>query len=145
MKKEEIFEILNKNPVIFLATVEGTEPRVRGMMLYKADESGIVFHTGPHKDVYHQIQKNPNAQMCFYDAARNIQVRVRGKLEQIDDIGLKEEISNHPTRKFMQTWKANCSTLEDFYKMFSVFSLKNGKANVWTFETNFAPKEDISL
>ena len=64
MQKEQIFEIINKNPVIFLATIEGSEPRVRGMMLYKADESGIVFHTGPHKDVYHQLMKNPNVQMC---------------------------------------------------------------------------------
>ena len=55
MKKEQIFEILNGNLIFFLATVDGTEPRVRGMMLYKANESGITFHTGPHKDVYHQI------------------------------------------------------------------------------------------
>lgn len=145
MQKEQIFEILNKNPVFFLATVKGTEPRVRGIALYKADETGIVFHTGPHKDVYHQIQNNPNVQLCFYDAAQNIQIRVRGSLEKIDDISFKEEISNHPTRKFMQGWKANCTTIDDFYNMFSVFRLKNGKANVWTFETNFAPKEDIAL
>ena len=145
MQKEQIFEVLNKNPVLFLATVEGTEPRVRGMLLYRADESGIIFHTGPHKDVYHQILKNPNVQMCFYDAAQNIQIRIRGALEKIDNISLKEEISSHPTRAFMQGWKANCATIDDFYNMFSVFCLKNGKANIWTFESNFAPKEDISL
>ncbi len=43
MQKEKIFEIMNQNPVLFLATTEGDEPRVRGMMLYKADESGIVW------------------------------------------------------------------------------------------------------
>ena len=145
MQKEQIFEILNKNLTFFLATVDGTEPRVRGMMLYKADESGIIFHTGPHKDVYHQILKNPNAQMCFYDSTKNIQIRIRGILEKIDDIKIKEEISNHPTRIFMQGWKENCPTMDDFYNMFSVFSLKGGIANVWTFETNFAPKEDIIL
>jgi uncharacterized pyridoxamine 5'-phosphate oxidase family protein len=145
LQKGQIFEVMNKNPVLFLATVEGTEPRVRGMMLYKADESGIIFHTGPHKDVYHQIIKNPIVQMCFYDAAQNIQIRVRGTVEKIDDETLKEEISNHPTRAFMQGWKAKCATKEDFYKMFSVFRLKKGKANIWTFQTNFAPKEDIQL
>jgi len=145
MQKEQMFEILNKNPVFFLGTVDGSEPRVRGMMLYKADENGIIFHTGPHKDVYHQILKNPNVQVCFYDNSQNIQIRVRGVLEKIDDISLKEEISNHPSRKFMQGWKANCATIDDFYKMFSVFCLKKGIANVWTFETNFAPKEDITL
>ena len=145
MQKEQIFEIINKNPVIFLATVDGTEPRVRGMLLYKADESGITFHSGPSKEVYHQILKNPNVQMCFYDYEKNIQIRVRGALEKIDDISLKEEISNHPTRMFMKAWKANCASIDDFYKMFSVFKLKNGIANVWTFQTNLAPKNDIIL
>ena len=145
MQKEKIFEVINKNPVIYLATVDGNEPRVRAIALYKADESGIVFHTGPQKEVYNQIMKNPNVQMCFYDMEQNIQVRVRGALEKIDDAALKEEISNHPSRKFMQAWKANSKTIEDFYNMFSVLRLKNGIANVWTFESNFAPKEDILL
>ena len=145
MEKEQVFEIINRNPVMFLATVEGAEPRVRGMMLYKADESGIVFHTGPYKDVYRQIIENPNVQICFYDAAQNIQVRIRGVLEKIDDRSVKEEIAGHPSRKFMQGWKANCKTMDEFYNMFSVFNLKNGLANVWTFATNFASKEDIQL
>ena len=145
MQKKQIFEILSKNPVFFLATVEDSEPRVRGMMLYKADETGIVFHTGPHKDVYHQIMENPHVQMCFYDAAQNVQVRVRGVLERIDERSVKEEIASHPSRKFMQGWKASCATIDEFYDMFSVFYLKNGLANVWTFATNFAPKEDIQL
>ena len=144
MQKEQIFALLNKNPAFFLATVENNEPRVRGMLLYKADESGIIFHSGPHKDVYAQIIKNPNVQLCFYDREQNIQIRVRGKLEMTDDLKLKEEISKHPTRMFMQSWKAG-KTQEEFYKMFSVFNLKNGLANVWTFELNFAPKKDIPL
>jgi pyridoxine/pyridoxamine 5'-phosphate oxidase len=145
MEKEQVFEVMNSNPVMFLATVDGTEPRVRGMMLYKAGESGIVFHTGPQKDVCRQILENPHVQMCFYDATQNIQVRVRGVLEKIDDVSGKEEIAAHPSRSFMQGWKANCKTMDEFYNMFSVFCLKNGLANVWTFATNFAPKEDIQL
>jgi len=145
LQKEQIFGILNKNPVFFLATLDGTEPRVRGMLLYRADASGIVFHTGPHKDLYHQILQNPAVQLCFYDSAQNIQVRVRGSLEKSDDETLKDEIAAHPTRAFMQSWKAKCATKQDFYNMFSVFRLKNGIANVWTFDTNFAPKTDIQL
>ena len=145
MKKEQIFEFLNSNLAFFLATADGDEPRVRAMLLYKADESGIYFHTGPFKEVYRQIIENPNVQMCFYNQERNLQIRVRGELERIDDDALKEEIFNHPTRVFMQAWKANCETQRDFYNMFSVFRLKNGIANVWTFDKNFAPKEDIEL
>ena len=145
MDKQQIFDFLNSNLTFYLATVDGGEPRVRAMMLYKADESGIVFHTGPFKEVYQQIQKNPNVQLCFYNPEQNLQIRVRGKLEMTNNRAIKEEIANHPTRMFMQSWKANCKTEDDFYDMFSVFRLKNGIANVWTFESNFKPKEDIAL
>ena len=145
MEKAKILEFLNANPAFFLATADGNEPRVRAMFLYKADESGIIFHTGPFKEVYDQITSNPNVQMCFYNQEQNMQIRVRGALERSDDIALKQEISSHPSRIFMQAWKANCKTEQEFYDMFSVFTLKNGIANIWTFVSNFAPKEDFTL
>ena len=144
MTKEQVFEFLNTHLAFHLATVENGEPRVRGMMLYKADETGIVFHTGDFKDVYKQIIANPAVQMCFNDMAKGIQLRVRGRLEEVMDTDLKDEISNHPTRAFLKKLREN-SPLEDFYNSIRVFRMKNGIANVWTFDTNFAPKEDIQL
>ena len=144
MTKEEIFDLLNNNLAFHLATVENGEPRVRGMMLYKADETGIVFHTGDFKDVYKQIIINPKVQMCFNDAATGTQVRVRGMLEEVMDTNLKDEISNHPTRAFLKKLREN-STVEDFYNSIRVFRMKNGIANIWTFNTNFTPKKDILL
>jgi uncharacterized pyridoxamine 5'-phosphate oxidase family protein len=144
MTKEQIFDLLNRNLTFHLATVEKGEPRVRGMMLYKADESGIVFHTGDFKDVYKQIIADPNVQMCFNDASTGIQVRVRGRLEEVMDRELKDEISNHPTRAFLKKLREN-STVDDFYNSIRVFRMKHGLANIWTFDTNFAPKEDIRL
>ncbi len=144
MTKEQLFELMNSTLTFHLATVENGEPRVRGMMLYKADETGIVFHTGDFKDVYKQIIANPNVQMCFNDAKSGVQVRVRGVLEEVMDTDLKDEISNHPTRAFLKKLREN-SPLEDFYNSIRVFRMKNGIANVWTFDTNFAPKVDIRL
>ena len=145
MNKEQIYEFMNQTQVFYLATADGDEPRVRAMLLYRADESGIVFHTGPFKEVYQQIMKNPQVQLCFYNPEQGLQVRVRGVLERSDSMALKEEIASHPSRAFMQSWKANCATEEEFFNMFSVFTLKNGYANTWSFASNFAPKEDIAL
>ena len=145
MDKEQIFEFMSQNPVFYLATVEGDEPRVRAMLLYKADESGIVFHTGPFKEVYQQILKNPQVQLCFHNQEQGLQIRVRGVLERTDERAFKEEIASHPSRGFMQAWKANCASEEEFFDMFSVFTLKQGIANTWTFASNFVPKEDIAL
>lgn len=144
MTREEILELINNNPVMFLATVEGDQPRVRGVLLYKADESGIVFHSGTMKDLYRQVVQNPKAEICFVDKKRNIQVRVSGRLEIVDDNNLKDEICAHPTRQFLKGWRES-GPLEDFYKTFAVFRLRDGLATTWTLETNFAPKEYVQL
>lgn len=144
MTRQEMLELINNNPAFHLGTVEGDQPRVRGMLLYKADESGIVFHSGTMKDVYKQIVKNPKVELCFNDFNRGIQLRVSGELEIVDDNNLKDEIYKHPTRGFLKPWRESLSQ-SDFYKSFVVFRLKGGKATTWTMETNLAPKEYVQL
>lgn len=142
MIREEIFELMKKNPAFFLATVEDNQPRVRGMLLYNADENGIVFHSGTMKDLYGQVVKNPKVELCFN--GNGTQVRVSGELEIVDDITMKDEISEHPSRKFLKPWKEN-GELKDFYNTFVVFRLNNGIATTWNIEKNFAPKDRIQL
>ena len=76
MTANEIFELINKNPVFHLATMDGDQPRVRGMLLFRADKNGFVFHTASTKDVFRQIMANPKAEMCF--SCGNVQIRVTG-------------------------------------------------------------------
>ncbi|MBN3033146.1 MAG: pyridoxamine 5'-phosphate oxidase family protein [Candidatus Saganbacteria bacterium] len=144
MNKAEIFELINKNPAFHLATVEGDQPRCRGMFLYRADDDGIVFHTGSMKDVYAQLKRNPKAELCFNDFHSNVQVRVSGKLEEIEDKAYKDEVAAHPTREFVRKWRA-AGLVPDFYNEFKVYRLKHAQAVVWTMATNFAPKEYIKL
>lgn len=139
LNKSEIFKLMNENPVFHLATVDGDQPRVRGMLLFRADENGIVFHTASTKDVFEQIMKNPKVELCFQGCG--IQIRVTGKLEYIkDDKNLREEIFNHPTRKFLQAWKDN-----GIDNLLQIFCLKSGVATEWTMETNFDEKQYIKL
>lgn len=58
MTKQEILDFINKYQVCTLATCDGNKPHVRGMMIYRADNHGIVFNTGAFKDVFNQLQKN---------------------------------------------------------------------------------------
>lgn len=54
--------MMNGSPVMHLATVdENGQPHVRGILMYKADENGIVFHTGEFKALYKQLLNNPAA------------------------------------------------------------------------------------
>lgn len=41
MNEKEMYALMNSNPAFHLATVEGDQPRVRGMLLFRADENGI--------------------------------------------------------------------------------------------------------
>ncbi len=140
MNKSEILGFLNVNPVFHLATVEGSKPHVRGLLLYRADEHGIVFHTGKMKDLHKQLTVNPHVEMCFNNGnSQNIvQIRVSGSVELVEDIDLKKEIVQK--REFLKPWVER-----DGYGSLAVYRIKNGKATIWTMTTNFAPKEYIEL
>ncbi len=138
MTKEEMFQLMNANPVFHLATMDGDQPRVRGMLLFRADDNGIIFHTASIKDVFAQLMKNPKAELCFQ--GQGVQLRVTGVLELNTDENLKDEIFNHPSRKFLQAWKE-----KGIDGLLQVFSLKNGTAIEWTMATNFDEKKPVTL
>jgi pyridoxamine 5'-phosphate oxidase len=138
MNRQEIMEFINKNPVCYLATVDGKKPRVRGMMTYRADENGIIFHTGTSKDLYKQLTKNPNVEVCFSNLEKGMQIRVEGRVEESKDADLKKEIIE--ARPFMKPW------LEKYGdKVLAVFIVKKPIATIWTMQANFEPKEYIPL
>jgi pyridoxamine 5'-phosphate oxidase len=138
MTKNEILEFVRDNPVFALGTAADNKPYVRMMMLYRADENGVIFNTGENKDVHRQLSKNPNVELCFYNAEQGQQVRITGSVEEIEDLALKKQIvKDYP---FLKEWVD-----KDGYDVLVVYCLKRGKATVWTMETNFKPKEYIQL
>ena len=140
MNKTELLVFLNANPVFHLATVEGNRPHVRGMYLYRADENGILFHTGKMKDLHKQLTANPNVEMSFNNGKFDnlIQIRVSGVVELIEDLELKKEIVQK--REFLKPWVER-----DGFESLAVYRMKDGKAASWTMKANFAPKEYIDL
>ncbi|AQS09801.1 pyridoxine/pyridoxamine 5'-phosphate oxidase [Clostridium saccharobutylicum] len=112
MNKEEIYKLINSNPVFFLGTIDEGQPRVRGMLLYKADDNAIIFHTASCKELYKQILKNSKVELCFN--CNGTQIRINGNLNIVDDNILKNEIYNHPTRKFLHVWKES-GQFNDFF------------------------------
>ena len=138
MNQMEMYQLMNENPGFHLATVEGDQPRVRGMLLFRADENGIIFHTASTKDLYAQIMNNPKAELCFF--GNGTQLRVSGVLEQMNDDAIKEEICSHPSRKFLQAWKER-----GIDSLLQVFVMKKCQAVTWTMQTNFDKKEPVLL
>jgi len=138
MTKEEIFEFVTKNPVFSLATIDGSQPRVRMIMLYKADTDGIIFCTGRDKAVHKQLQSNPAAELCFYNAEQGLQVRFEGTVEMLDDLQLKKQVVE--AFSFLKPWVES-----EGYDVMITYRLQNAKATTWTMETNYDAKEYIQL
>lgn len=130
MTRDEILSFLNANPACHLATVEGGQPRVRGMLMYRAEPSGLLFHTGRTKALAAQIRADPRIEICFNSPDR--QVRVSGVAEVVDDLELKKEIAE--ARPFMKPWVA-----QHGYDLIVVFRVKQCRAAVWTMAANFEP------
>ena len=138
MTKTEVFEFIKANPVFALATADDNKPRVRMMMLYRADENGIIFNTGENKDLNRQLSKNENVELCFYNAEKGRQIRISGSVEKIEDLSLKKQVvKDFP---FLKEWVD-----KEGYDVLVVYCLKRGRATTWTMESNFKPKEYIQL
>ena len=138
MTKEEVIEFAAKNPVCSLATIDGSRPRVRMIMLYQADENGIIFCTGRQKDLNKQLQANPAAEMCFYNAEEGRMVRIEGSVESLDDLELKKKVVEKFT--FLKPVVESMG-----YDVMVCYRLDSAKATSWTMETNLEPKQYIDL
>lgn len=134
----EILEFIRKTQFCSLATIEAGEPRARMVMILRADEQGLLFNTGVTKDLYHQIEGNPAVELCFYDPAIQVQVRVRGRFTaQKDDQTFKLVLEKLP---FLKPVVAERGT-----GVLAPYILKKGRATVWTMANNMAPKTYVEL
>ncbi|MEI6124069.1 MAG: pyridoxamine 5'-phosphate oxidase family protein [Bacteroidota bacterium] len=135
--KEEILAFINQNPLCFIATADSEQPRVRGIMTYKADEDGIIISTAKNKDFYKQLIANPKTELCFYHD--KTQIRITGTATDMDEnLALKQEIV--AARPFIQPMIDNKG-----YDFMGLLCIINCVATVWDFNNPFARKRFIKL
>ncbi len=92
MNRTEVLEFVRRNPTSFMATLEKGEPRVRAMDTPVADENGLTFCTGSVKDVCLELRENPEAELCYWSLEEGLQIRIRGRMEELHDQAMKEHI-----------------------------------------------------
>ena len=136
MHKTEVLEFLNANQTCHLATVEDGVPRVRAIGILQADDDGILFQTWKSKDLGKQLERSPDVELCFNNYEERLQIRVRGKVELVEDAATRAKVLE--LRPRFQRY------IEDGQEM-AIYSLKNGIAHTWTFQQNFEPKAFIEL
>ena len=87
---KEAQEFLKFAGVYYLATIDGDKPRVRPFGTCEIFENKLYIQTGKSKDVYKQIEKNPNVELCAFKDGKWI--RVSGKLVADDRREAKKDM-----------------------------------------------------
>ena len=84
-----------------LATVDGDKPKVRPFGIVEIFEDHLYVLTGKKKDVFKQIEKNNNVELCAFKNEKWI--RVSGKLVLDDRVEAKKWIlDKNPQLRHMQ-------------------------------------------
>jgi pyridoxamine 5'-phosphate oxidase len=121
MDKKDVMAFVNAHPDCFFATMDGDKPRVRPIGTLRADENGIVFSFQSDKDVYKQVSKNPNVEICYY--FEHTQVRISGRLQESKDLALRKWVVEK--RPFLQPGVDKIG-----WDYVGVFILKHGRAAI---------------
>jgi pyridoxamine 5'-phosphate oxidase len=128
----------NENPVSYIATTEGDQPRVRAFLMWFADESGFYYHTGEPKSVCKQLHKNSKIEVCFFNPKGDLMsknmMRVAGVVEFLDRPDLRARLLEE--RPFL---KAVVSGPED--KKLAIFRIAHGEAWFWSMAENMREAE----
>ena len=87
---EEVQKFLKDCGVYYLATIDGDKPRVRPFGTAEIFEKRLYIQTGKKKEVYKQIEKNNNIEICAFKDGKWI--RILGKLILDDRTEAKKDM-----------------------------------------------------
>lgn len=140
MNIQDCIKFANENPVCYLATVEGDQPRVRALGLWFADETGFYFQSSTVKDFPHQLKQQAKTEVCFYkhEGMIGTMLRVAGEVEFLDDLALKEKALED--RPFLKSFGLTANSPQ-----LVIFRIAKGQAYIWSMANNLSPKEIIEF
>lgn len=135
---KDVLEFANQNPSSWLATCEENQPRVRGMLLWFADETGFYYHTAQTKSLYSQLMKNPKMEVGFIrnaDKPEFEMLRVAGTAEIVED----EDLVNRLKEERAWLW-GNIERAKSDSKV-AIFRIANASAYIWSMKWNLREEE----
>lgn len=128
----EVIKFLKENSIVYLATVEKGEPRVRPFQFMLEDVQKLYFCTGNTKEAYKQLKAYPLVEFTTSNQKYEW-IRVRGEVRFINDLVIKAKIleSNQLVKSIYKT---------PDNQIFEVFCIEHGKAILADFSGQ-PPKE----
>ena len=61
---EQVNDFLTQAGTFYLTTVDGDRPKCRPVAFHKLEGGKLYFAVGDFKEVYRQMQENPNVEVC---------------------------------------------------------------------------------
>ena len=86
-------------------------PSVRMVLLKGHSEKGFVFYTNLNSQKGNEIKENPNATMCFHWKSLLRQIRIVGKLKQVDDQTADEYYNSRAYDSRIGAWASKQSSI----------------------------------
>ena len=125
---EKVYDFLKAAETYYLATVEGSQPRVRPFGTVNIFEGKLYIQTGKAKPVSKQILNNPKVEICAFKDG--VWLRVAAELKEDDRVEAKKSMLDaYPQLRGM--YDENDGNTQVFY-------LKNATATFSSFTA--APK-----
>ena len=112
----EAVDFLKKQEKFYLATVEKDKPKIRPFGAVTEFEGRLYITTSNSKDVFKQIQENPNVSICACDEKRKW-LRIEGKAKFDERIEAKQNMldSNPVLIRNKRYTSASDETMALFY------------------------------
>ena len=114
---KEWFEVAKKKEIndpnalaLGTASKDGV-PSVRMVLLKGFDKNGFIFYTNLKSQKSKELKENPNATMCFHWKSLLRQIRIVGKLNQVDDKTADDYYSTRAYESRIGAWASNQSSI----------------------------------
>jgi len=128
MSEAEKKEINDPNALSLATTNKNNEPSVRMVLLKGLSEKGFVFYTNLNSPKSSDLQKNPNAAMCFHWKSLERQIRITGSVTQVGKEEANTYFNSRPYESRIGAWASDQSKImkkrEEFLKKIDEFKKK---------------------
>lgn len=109
---EKIDKLLTESEVFYLATLDGDVPKCRPIGFHMLKDNKIYFGIGTFKDVYKQLQANPNLEISAWNGDKILRYYGKAKFDNSEEL-LEETYKLMP--EMAELYKANNWEMGIFY------------------------------
>ncbi len=139
MEFKDCLQFINESQsACTMCTIDGDQPRGRGMVPLWARDDGIYFTTAASKRLYAQLCANPKVELCFVLLQPLKHLRITGQVEFVEDLALRSKALEE--RPFLKS--VGMKTADD--PRFILFRISSGEAHFWVWEDNLK-EENIPI